>query len=88
MVAPIRRIDRMTKQAVTPSVKDSLDARALLCRADLQTLGITAGKQTLRRWEALGTFPKRVTLSRSTVAWPAGAVRQWLASHGAAVAGA
>jgi predicted DNA-binding transcriptional regulator AlpA len=72
------------QQAVTPSAQE-LDARALLSRADLVVLGIHQSANTLRRWEAAGIFPKRIALSRSTVAWSAAAIRQHLAGLGAAV---
>ncbi len=71
-----------TQQPVRPSA-DALDTKILLSRKDLAALGIHQSASTLARWEQRGTFPRRVFLSKASVAWPAAAVRQWLANLGA-----
>lgn len=58
--------------------KQNAGQKILLCRADLEELGISYSNTHLLRLEAAGEFPKRVRLSPQRVAWHQVEVLQWI----------
>jgi prophage regulatory protein len=56
----------------------------LLSYDNLQSKGINYSKIQLRRKERVGTFPQRVQLSPSRVAWVESEIDEWIAQYIAA----
>jgi hypothetical protein len=44
----------------------------------LREMGIDVAAQTLRDWEKVGRFPKRITINRCRVVWRIAEVEAWL----------
>jgi predicted DNA-binding transcriptional regulator AlpA len=52
--------------------------KLLITRKELKEMGILVSNSTLLRWEASGEFPKRVRMSRTSIAWLLAEVEEWL----------
>ena len=52
--------------------------KVLLCRADLQSMGIKLSNSSLLRAESRGAFPRRIRISAATVCWDRAEVAFWL----------
>jgi predicted DNA-binding transcriptional regulator AlpA len=54
------------------------EQQQILSRADLGLIGIGVSNSTLLRWEAHGRFPRRIRMAKTSVAWFASEIEQWL----------
>lgn len=52
--------------------------KMLVTRKERKEMGILVSNSTLLRWEAAGEFPKRVRMSRTSVAWLLAEIETWL----------
>lgn len=52
--------------------------KLLITRKELKEMGIYASNTTLLRWDAAGEFPKRVRMSRTSIAWLLAEIIEWL----------
>lgn len=68
--------------AKQPSLQD--EPEKFLLFTDLRALGIPFTKEWIRRLELRGSFPRRVRISTSRVAWRACEIQEWARSRIAA----
>jgi predicted DNA-binding transcriptional regulator AlpA len=52
--------------------------KMLITRKEPKEMGIHVSNSTLLRWETAGEFPKRVRMSRTSVAWLLAEIEEWL----------
>jgi predicted DNA-binding transcriptional regulator AlpA len=52
--------------------------KMLVTRKELKRMSINVSNSTLLRWEEKGNFPKRVRMSKTTVAWLLAEVEGWV----------